>query len=108
MPRTIALSATALLVAACGGVTAGGAAPPETCVIVGGPLSPAEVRIYESNPYRAPAGKRLFVGLLTPHQRHRVATRNGRIWYAFRWHEGDFWKDGDDVSCRDGELVELP
>jgi hypothetical protein len=97
--RTIA--ATALL------ATARGAAA-ESCVIVGGPQAPAEVRIYESDPYGRPAGKRLFIGLLNRGERHRLANPRGSVWYAYRWHEGDTWREGHETPCRGDQVVELP
>ena len=96
------LAAMALLVAARGTAAA------ESCVIVGGWQAPVQVRIYESDPYAAPAGKRLFIGLLNRGERHRIASKHGRLWYAFRWHEGDTWREGYEVTCRGGQPVELP
>jgi hypothetical protein len=102
MARTVAaLAATALLTTARGAEAA-------SCVVVGGPQAPVEVRIYESNPYAAPAGKRLFIGLLNRGERHRIANRHGSVWYAFRWHEGDVWREGYETPCRDDQVVELP
>jgi hypothetical protein len=109
MPRTIAtLSATALLAAGCGGVASRGAAAPDTCVVTGSRLTPAEIRIYDAYPYGSPGGKRQYIGPLNQGERHRIATRYGRIWYAYRWHDDDVWRDGEEVPCRDGQLVELP
>jgi hypothetical protein len=103
MTRGITLiAATVLLVAR------GAAAAEESCVVVGGPGAPVEVRIYESNPYGSPGGKRLFVGPLNRGERHRIANKHGRIWYAMRWHDGDTWKEGFEASCRGGEEVEFP
>jgi hypothetical protein len=99
--------AAALLAAGCAGLT-GRDAGAESCSIVGGPQAPAEVRIYESDPYGSPAGSRLFVGLLNRGERHRISNADGRIWYAYRWHDGDAWREGFEASCRGGETLELP
>jgi hypothetical protein len=103
MARTIVALAVAALLAAPGGAVA-----VDGCIIVGGPQAPVLVRVYESDPYRARGGRRLFIGFLNPGERHRIASKHGRIWYAYRWHEGDSWKEGYEASCRGGERVELP
>jgi hypothetical protein len=107
-----ALAATALLAAGCAtapqsGGTPGGP-PKASCTIVGGPKAPAEVRIYESNPYGAPAGRRIYIGLLNKGEQHVIETPTGRIWYAYRWHEGDSWKEGFESPCQAGQTIPLP
>jgi hypothetical protein len=97
----LAIAATALLLAARG-------AAAEECVIVGGPQAPLLVRIYESDPYGAPAGKRLYIGLLNRGEKQRIKSQHGTIWYAFKWHEGDTWREGYEAPCAGGHEVVLP
>jgi hypothetical protein len=105
----VGVAAAALAVACAAGSGAGrGAGGGESCVVVGGPGAPVEVRIYESDPYAAPAGQRLFIGRLSRGERHTIANPHGRVWYAFRWHEGDSWREGYEASCRGGELLNVP
>jgi hypothetical protein len=66
------------------------------------------VRIYESDPYGSPAGRRLFVGLLNYKEEHRIQSRDGRIWYAFRVSSGEPWREGNVAPCHDGVRVALP
>jgi hypothetical protein len=98
--------------AACTTPARGGTEPATSaagsCVIAGGPQAPIEVRIYESDPYGAPAGRRLYIGPLNRREQHRITTPTGRIWYAFRWHDGDVWREGFEAPCRDGQTLELP
>ena len=82
--------------------------PVESCVVVGGPQAPADVRIYESNPNGSPAGRRLYIGTLNRGERHLIQTTTARFWYSFRWHEGDTWRDGREVPCAGRRQVELP
>jgi hypothetical protein len=103
------LTAAALLAPACRTpYSAGPSAPERSCVIVGGPKAPAEVRIYTSPPYGVPGGTRLFIGLLNRGERHLIQSTDGTIWYAYRWHEGDTWREGYVVQCRDGASIDLP
>jgi hypothetical protein len=103
------LAATALLAPACRTATAAGASAPEkSCVIVGGPKAPAEVRIYTSPPYGVPGGTRLFIGLLNRNERQHIQSTDGTIWYAYRWHEGDTWREGSVLPCRNGAPIDLP
>ena len=83
-------------------------APVNACLIVGGPQAPLDVRIYESDPYGSPGGRRLFIGTLNRNERHLIQTPTGRIWYEFRWHEGDSWRGGHEAPCRDRAALELP
>jgi hypothetical protein len=109
MRRTLsALAATALLAPGCATPPKAGSAPAQSCVIVGGPKAPAEVRIYESDPYASPAGKRIYVGILNHGERHLIESPTGRIWYAFRWSEGDSWREGYQAPCSGGQTVNLP
>jgi hypothetical protein len=98
----------ALLFAAACAAPQGAGGPGEKCVVVGGPGAPIEVRIYESDPYASPAGRRIFIGRLARGERHTITNPHGRVWYAFRWHEGDSWREGYEASCRGGEPLEVP
>src|SRR5689334_2801996 len=87
----------ALLLASCAHPPPGppAATTQETsCIIVGGPQAPVDVRVYESDPYGSPGGRRLYIGTLNRNERQFIQTRTGLIWYAFRWHEGDSWREG--------------
>jgi hypothetical protein len=84
-------------------------APPNpalSCVIVGGPGAPAELRIYDADPYGSPAGRRLFAGLLNYREQHGIQSRDGTIWYAYLL--GGAWREGNVAPCRDGAQVALP
>jgi hypothetical protein len=108
--RPAAVTVAALLAAACARPPppSSPAAPVNSCIVVGGPQAPLEVRIYESDPNGSPGGRRLFIGTLNRNERHLIQTPTGRIWYALRWHEGDSWREGHEAPCRDRAVLELP
>jgi hypothetical protein len=108
MGRGILTLAAAALLACRTTPEAGGAPAGDTCFVAGGPQAPVQVSVYESSPWGAPAGRRLFIGLLNRGQRERVDSADGQLWYSYRWHEGDTWRDAGDFTCSGGATVELP